>query len=66
MALILDHIPRTPLLESLDHWHLPATASRQHYFELTRELVVDTVARMDMELDAESEVIAAFTAAGLL
>ena len=64
MALILDHIPSTPLLESLDHW--PATASRQHYFELTRELVADTVARMDLEPDAESEVIAAFTAAGLL
>ena len=64
MTLILDHIPRTPLLESLDHW--PATATRQHYFELTRELVADTVARMDLEPDAESEVIAAFTSAGLL
>ena len=64
MANLLDHVPAVPLLESLDHW--PATASRQHYFELTRELVADTVARMDLEPDAESEVIAAFTAAGLL
>ena len=64
MANLLDHVPAVPLLKSLDHW--PATASRQHYFELTRELVADTVARMDLEPDAESEVIAAFTAAGLL
>ena len=64
MANLLDHIPNAPLLDSLDHW--PATATRQHYFELTRELVADTVARMDLEHDAEAEVIAAFTAAGLL
>ena len=64
MANLLDHIPRTPLLEGVDYW--PATATRQHYFELTRELVADTVARMDLEPDAEAEVISAFTAAGLL
>ena len=64
MTNLLDHVPAVPLLESLDHW--PATATRQHYFELTRELVADTVARMDLKPDAESEVIAAFTAAGLL
>ena len=64
MANLLDHVPAVPLLESLDHW--PATATRQHYFELTRALVADTVARMDLEPDAESEVIAAFTAAGFL
>ena len=64
MTNLLDHIPRTLLLEAIDHW--PATASRQHYFELTRELVADTVARMDLEPDAEAEVIAAFSTTGLL
>ena len=64
MANLLDHIPAVPLLDGLDHW--PATATRQHYYELTRELVADTVAGMDLEPHAEAEVIAAFTAAGLL
>ena len=64
MPLILDHIPRTPLLESLDHW--PSIATRQHYFELTRELVAETVAGMNLDPHAETEVIAAFTSAGLL
>lgn len=64
MGNLLDHIPAVPLLDGLDHW--PATATRQQYFEPTRELVADTVARMDLEPDAEAEVIAAFTAAGLL
>ena len=64
MANLLDHVPAVPLLEGIDHW--PATATRQHYYELTRELVADTVAGMDLEPQAEAEVIAAFTAAGLL
>ena len=45
MANLLDHVPDVPLLEGIDHW--PATATRQHYYELTRELVADTVAGMD-------------------
>ena len=64
MANLLDHVPAVPLLESLDHW--PATASRQHYFELTRELVADTVARMDLDPAALAEVEEAFIGAGLL
>ena len=64
MANSLDHVPSMPLLDGLHHW--PATATRQHYFELTRELAADTVARMHLEPGAEAEVIAAFTAAGLL
>ena len=64
MANILEHVPHVTLLDGLDHWH--ATATRQHYFELTRELVADTVARMHLEPGAEAEVIAAFTEAGLL
>ena len=63
MTNLLDHVPAVPLLESLDHW--PATATRQHYFELTRELVADTVAGMNLDPHAETEVIATFTSAGL-
>tara|TARA_B110000003_G_scaffold151098_1_gene152016 strand:- start:287 stop:460 length:174 start_codon:yes stop_codon:yes gene_type:complete len=43
MPNLLDHVPAVPLLESLDHW--PATATRQHYFELTRELVARTAVK---------------------
>ncbi len=64
MANILDHVPDVTLLDGLDHW--PATATQQHYCKLTRELAADTVARMHLEPGAEAEVIAAFTAAGLL
>ena len=64
MANILEHVPHVTLLNGLDHW--PARATRQHYLELTRELVADTVSRMHLEPGAEAQVIAAFTAAGLL
>ena len=64
MANLLDHVPAVPLLESLDHW--PATASRQHYFELTRELVADTVAQMDLPPQELAQVEEAFISAGLL
>jgi hypothetical protein len=64
MTLILDHIPSTPLFDSLDHW--PATATRQHYFELTRELVADTIAQMDLPPQELAQVEEAFISAGLL
>ena len=64
MANVHDHVPSVPLLNGLDHW--PARATRQHYLELTRELVADTVSRMHLEPGAEAEVIAAFAAAELL
>jgi hypothetical protein len=64
MANLLDHVPAVPLLESLDHW--PATASRQHYFELTRELVASTIAQMDLPPQELAQVEEAFISAGLL
>ena len=64
MANLLDHIPNAPLLESLDHW--PATATRQHYFELTRELVASTIAQMDLPPHELAQVEEAFIGAGLL
>ena len=64
MANVLDHVPSVPLLNGLDH--LPSRATLQHHLELTRELVADTVSRMHLEPGAEAQVVAAFTAAGLL
>ena len=43
---ILDGIPGGSILEGLDDW--PATATRQHYYELTRQLVASTIAQMDL------------------
>ena len=63
MPNILDHVSQAPVLE-IEVW--PRSARRQHYFELTRELVADTISRMHLEPDAKAEVIAAFTAAGLM
>ena len=44
MALILDHIPRTPLLEGVDHW--PKSATREEWFALTRDLIATTIEEM--------------------
>ena len=64
MANLLDHIPRTPLLDGVDHW--PKSATRKQWFEITRELVQQTIADMDLDSDALAEVEAAFIGAGLL
>ena len=64
MANLLDHIPAVPLLEGINHW--PATATRQHYFELTRELVASTIAQMDLPPHELAQVEEAFIGAGLL
>ena len=56
MALILDHIPRTPLLEGVDYW--PKSATREQWFALTRDLVASTIAEMGEYLDdAELSVV---------
>jgi len=64
MANLLDHVPAVPLLEGIDRW--PATATRQHYFELTRELVASTIAQMDLPPHELAQVEEAFIGAGLL
>ena len=64
MANLLDHVPAVPLLEGIDHW--PATATRQHYYELTRELVASTIAQMDLPPHELAQVEEAFISAGLL
>ena len=56
MAKILDHIPRTPLLEGVDYW--PKSATREEWFALTRHLIASTIAEMGEYLDdAELSVV---------
>ena len=65
MASILDVLwLEGSILDGLDDW--PRSATRKEWFHLTRELVASTISDMDLDLAAESEVIAAFTDAGLL
>ena len=44
MANLLDHIPRTPLLEGVDYW--PKSATREEWFALTRDFIASTIAEM--------------------
>ena len=64
MTNLLDHIPRTPLLDGVDDW--PKSATRKEWFEITRELVQQTIADMDLDPDAMREVEKALIGAGLL
>ena len=64
MTNLLDHIPRTPLLDGVDDW--PKSATRKQWFEITRRLVQTTIDEMDLDPAAMSEVEEAFIGAGLL
>ena len=61
MPIILDHVSQTPVLE-LDVW--PRSASRKEWFAITRRIVQDTIADMDLDPAAEAEVIAALLVQG--
>ena len=63
MPNILDHVSQAPLIE-IDDW--PRSATRKEWFAITRRIIQDTIADMDLEPAAEAEVIEAFTGAGLL
>ena len=63
MPNILDHVSRDPVLE-IDDW--PRSASRKGWFAITRRIIQDTIADMNLDPAAEEEVIEAFTGAGLL
>ena len=63
MPNILDHVSSTPVLE-LDVW--PRSATRNEWFAITRRIVQDTIADMNLDPAAEEEVIDAFTGAKLL
>jgi len=64
MTQILDYLSDTPLLDGLDDW--PRSATRKEWFAITRRIIQDTIADMDLDPAAEAEVIEAFTGAGLL
>ena len=63
MTNILDHVSQTPVLEIDD---LPRLATCKEWFAITRRLVQDTIADMNLDPATEAEVIEALTGAGLL
>ena len=68
MANVLDGIcPDTPLFDFIgqeNHW--PRSASRKEWLLITRELVASTIADIDLDPAASTEVEEAFIGAGLL
>ena len=63
MPNILDHVSQVTVLE-VDVW--PRSATRKEWFAITRRIIQDTIADMNIDPAAEEEVIEAFTGAGLL
>ena len=65
MANILDGICHEgSILDGLDDW--PRSATRKEWFAITRQLIQQTIADMDLDPDALAEVEEAFIGAGLL
>ena len=65
MANILDGIcPEGSILDGFDDW--PRSATRKEWFAITRRIVQDTIADMDLDPAAMAEVEQAFIGAGLL
>ena len=65
MANILDGIcPEGSILDGLDDWLRSAT--RKEWFRITRQLIQETIADMDLDPAALAEVEEAFIGAGLL
>ena len=65
MVNILDGIfSEGSILDDLDDW--PRSATRKEWFRITRQLIEQTIAEMDMEPAALAEIEKAFIGAGLL
>ena len=65
MVNILDGIcPEGSILDGLDD--LPRSATRKEWFRITRQLIHETIADMDLDPAALAEVEEAFIGAGLL
>ena len=65
MANILDGIcPEGFILKGLDDW--PRLPMRKEWFRITRHLIQQTIADMDLDPAALAEVEEAFIGAGLL
>ena len=63
MPNIIDHFSQAPVLE-LNVW--PRSATRKGWFAITRRIIQDSIADMNLDPAAEAVVIEAFTGAGLL
>ena len=63
MTNILDPVSQAPVL-AMDVW--PRSATRKEWFAITRRIIQDTIADMNLDPAAKAEVIKAFTGAGLL
>ena len=57
MPNIIDHVPQAPVLE-LNDW--PRSATRKEWFAITRRIIQDTIADMNLDPAAEAVVIEAF------
>ena len=65
MANILDGIcPEGSILDGLAKW--PSSITRREWFAITRQLIQETIADMNLDPAAEAVVIEAFTSTGLL
>ena len=65
MASILDGLGlEGSVLDGLAEW--PASTTRKEWFAITRGLIQQTIAEMDLDPDALAEVEEAFIGAGLL
>jgi len=65
MASIIDGLGlEGAVLDGLAEW--PASTTRKEWFSITRRLIHQTIADMDLNPDALAEVEEAFIGAGLL
>ena len=65
MANVLDGLGlKGSILDGLDNW--PSSATRKEWFAITRQLIQETIADMDLDPAALAEVEEAFIGAGLL
>jgi hypothetical protein len=62
MSQILDHVKAEPLLESVDDW--PRSIKRQKRFAMTRFMVQNKIADIDLDNAAMSKVKEAIIGAG--
>ena len=63
MPNILDHVSQTPLLE-INDW--PRSTTRKEWFAITRLIIQDTIADMNLDPVTKEELVEAFTIACLL
>jgi len=65
MSNILDGLGiKGSVFDGLAEW--PASTTRKEWFAITRQLIQQTIAEMDLDPDALAEVEEAFIGAGLL